>query len=284
MPSAHTAYDRTNTDRARMTTIGQTTPAFPPASPLLEEFGIKFSPGGAHISRTMMLVELDAALASVPVGSNAIDYRAAILERNVLGKKTDSTRRESLRRLRELYALDEGIPIFALLRKLHAMDPASLPLLALQVAWARDPLLRATTQPVLEAPEGSRIETSRLASAFEAANPNQYSELSRNQTARHAASTWTQSGHLLGRTAKTRRRVEPTVAATAMAFFLGDLAGYYGASVFSNPWCRLLDLDPARAKAMGQEAHRAGLMDLRAVGEVVQLSFPILAELRKGPA
>jgi hypothetical protein len=267
-----------------MVTIRQMSPAFPSASRHLEEFGIKFSPGGPHISRTMMLMEIDAALTSVPVGSNAIDYRAAILERNVLGKKTDSTRQESLRRLRELYALDEGVPIFALLRKLHAMDPTSLPLLALQVAWARDPLLRATTQPVLEAPEGSRVETSSLASAFEAAHPNQYSEASRNQTARHAASTWTQSGHLVGRTLKTRRRVKPTVVATTMAFFLGDLAGYYGALVFSNPWCRLLDLDPGRAKVMGQEAHRAGLIDLRAVGEVMQLRFPLLAELGKGPA
>jgi hypothetical protein len=69
-----------------------------------------------------------------------------------------------------------------------------------------------------------------------------------------------------------------------MALFLGDLSGYYGAAVFSNPWCRLLDLDPDRAKGMGLEAHRAGLLDLRAVGEVIELSFPLLAEFRKGVA
>ena len=63
---------------------------------------MKFSSGGAHISRTMMLAELSAVLANVPQGSSAADYREAILERNVLSKTTDSTRRESLRRLREL--------------------------------------------------------------------------------------------------------------------------------------------------------------------------------------
>jgi hypothetical protein len=69
-----------------------------------------------------------------------------------------------------------------------------------------------------------------------------------------------------------------------MALFLGDIAGYHGATVFSNPWCRLLDLNSDRARGMGQEAHRAGLLNLRAVGEVVELSFPLLAEFQGPPA
>src|SRR5258708_30689465 len=153
---------------------------FPAASPALETFGLKFSSGGAHISRTMMLTELGAVLANVPQGSGAADYRDAILARNVLGKTTDSTRRESLRRLRELYALDEATPIFGLLRKLQAIDVASLPLLAVQAAWGRDPLLRATTLPIVDAAEGERVETATLAKPFEATVPGQYSELIRN--------------------------------------------------------------------------------------------------------
>jgi hypothetical protein len=255
---------------------------FPSASPALETFGLKFSSGGPHISRTMMLQELRALLASVPQKSGAADYREAILQQNVLGKTTDSTRRESLRRLRELYALDVATPIFGLLRKLHALDAANLPLLAIQVAWARDPLLRATTPTIMDASEGERIETASLAQVLEAAFPSQYSELSRNQTARHAASSWTQSGHLAGRAKKTRRRITPTVVAVAMALFLGQIVGHHGTAVFSNPWCRLLDLDLDRAKAMGFEAHRAGLLNLRAVSEVIDLSFPLLAEFQQG--
>lgn len=226
-----------------------------------------------------MLAELGTVLAHVPQGSSVADYREAILQRNVLGKTTDSTRKESLRRLRELYALDEATPIFALLRKLHAIDVSSLPLLALQVAWARDPLLRATTPALLDVSEGERVETGSLAQAVEDAFPDQYSEKSRNQTARHAASTWTQSGHLAGRVKKTRQRAKPTVSAVALAFILGDVAGYHGAAVFANPWCRLLDLNPDRARALGFESHRAGLIDQRAVGEVVELSFPLFADL-----
>jgi len=85
----------------------------------------------------MMLAELSEVIANVPRHSSVGDYREAILQQNVLGKATDSTRRESLRRLRELYALDETTPIFGPLRELQTLDPASLPLLAVQVAWSR---------------------------------------------------------------------------------------------------------------------------------------------------
>ncbi len=253
---------------------------FPDASAALEAFGFKFSAGGAHISRTMMLAELTSVLAAVPVGANALDYRAAILQRNVLGKNTDSTRKESLRRLRELYALDEARPIFGLLRMLHAIDASALKLLAVQVAWARDPLFRATTSPVLAASEAERVETASLAQAFEATFPGQYSELSRGQTARHAASSWTQSGYLAGRSKKTRLQVNPGAVAVTMALYLGQVAGHHGAAVFANPWCRLLDLGADRARALAKEAHRAGLLNLRAMGDVIELSFPRFAHFQ----
>ena len=105
-----------------------------------------------------------------------------------------------------------------------------------------------------------------------------YSATSRDQTARHAASTWTQSGHLVGRTNKVRQFVKPSAVAVTMALFLGAMCGHHGAAVFANPWCRLLDLSPERARGLGLEAHRAGLVNLRAMGEVVELSFPLLAE------
>ena len=263
-----------------MPTARPASPGFPAASADLEAFGIKFSAGGAHNSRTMMLAELTSVLAAVPAGANALDYRAAILQRNVLGKNTDSTRKESLRRLRELYALDEARPIFGLLRMLHAIDASALQLLAVQVAWARDPLFRATIQPVLGASPGDRVETAKLEAALEAVFAGHFSALSRHKIARNASSSWTQSGYLAGRSKKTRLQVKPGAVAVTMALFLGDVAGYHGAAVFANPWCRLLDLGADRARALAKEAHRAGLLNLRALGEVVELSFPRFAQFR----
>lgn len=265
-----------------MTTVisnsGWATLGFPAATSALEKLGLKFSSGGSHISRTMMLAELESVLVTVPSGSWASDYRDAILVRNVLEKTTESTRQKSLRHLRELYALDEAVPIFALLRKLNAIDPTSLPLVAVQLAWARDPLFRATTAPILDATEGARVETASLSQAVEEVFPNQYSELNRDKVARNAASSWTQSGHLTGRINKIRSRVKPSPVAITLAMFLGNAAGFHGPAVFSNPWCRLLDLTADQARSRALDAHRAGLLNLRAVGEVVELSFPLFAE------
>lgn len=253
---------------------------FSQGSPALQELGLKFSPGGAHISRTIMLAELERVLAFVPMGAPGSEYRSAILDSNVLGKTTVSTRQKSLRHLRELYAVDGTVPIFGALRKLHALDSASLPLLAVLVAWSRDSLFRATSPAVLEASEGDLITPSTLAQSVAAAFPGQYSELNQNKVARNAASSWTQSGHLLGRSKKTRHRVQPTPVAATLAFFLGQAAGFHGVTVFSNPWCRLLDLDAERARSLGQEAHRAGLLNLRSIGDVVEITFPLLEEFQ----
>lgn len=252
------------------------TPAFIPACPTLEGFGLKFTPGGAHISRTMMLAELQSLLSAVSPDATAAEYRDAIVLNNVLGKTTVTTRQKSLRHLRELYALDPNTPIFRLLRQLHGIDAASLPLLALQVAWARDPLLRATTGPILEASQGDRIESSHLSKAVEEVFPCHYTEAIRDKVGRNAGSSWTQSGHLVGRATKTRGQLRPSTVTVTLALFLGQVAGFHGATVFTNPWCRLLDLSPEEARRRGSEAHRAGLLNLRAVGDVVEIDFPLL--------
>lgn len=248
------------------------------ATPAMAEFGLKSSGGGTHISRTIMLAELEALLLAVPAGSPASAYRDAVIRDNVLGKTTDSTRQKTLRHLRELYLLDDGVPVFALMRALNALDPASLPLLAIQIAWSRDHLLRSTTPAVVDVAEGERVETKSLSLAALAAFPGQYSELNINKIARNTASSWTQSGHLVGRTNKVRRRIQPTVAGVTLALLLGNAAGFHGAAVFSTPWCRLLDLGPDRARSMAMEAHRAGFLNLRAVGEVVELDFPMFSK------
>ncbi len=251
----------------------------PQDSPNLAEFGLKFFAGNTHISRTIMLQELDALFQAMPRGSNAADYRDAICVRNIIGKTTVSTRQKSLRHLRELYVLDENVPIFRLLRRLYDLDPASLPLLAVQLAWARDPLFRATADAILELSDGDLLEQGAVATAVETSFPNQYSDNSKGNVSRNAGSSWTQTGHLVGRAKKTRRQIQASPVSVTLALFLGHLTGYHGAAVFSNPWCRLLDLNPERAKALALEAHRAGRLNLRVLGEVVDLSFPLFSDL-----
>ncbi len=49
-----------------------------------------------------MLEEMSRCLDVLPSEASRSDYQAAIVERNIVGKETESTRKESFRRLREL--------------------------------------------------------------------------------------------------------------------------------------------------------------------------------------
>ena len=248
--------------------------AFPHPTEVLTGFGFKFSPGGSHISRTMMLHELTVLLATVPGDAVSADYADAIVGRNVLNKGTESTRVKSLRHLRELYGLSPEIPIFYALRQLQARDSTATPQLALLCAWTRDPLLRATTSVIFNTPEGMSVPASAFADAIAEAFPDQYSDLNRQKIARNARATWTYSGHLEGRVNKIRRRVVARPAAVAYALLLASVSGLAGEALFTSTWCRLMDLTAEQARAGAANAHRYGLLNFKAAGSVVEISFP----------
>src|SRR5690348_12164484 len=100
--------------------------------------------GGAHTSRTMMLAELRALLASTPEGATREEYKQAVIDENALAKGSLSSRQRTFRYLRELYLLDIADPPFRALRKLWRYDVEAQPLIALASSLTRDPALRGT--------------------------------------------------------------------------------------------------------------------------------------------
>src|SRR6266480_8143590 len=116
---------------------------------LSNQYGFVNEPVGAHSSRTMMLAELRLLLATCPQTASLEEYRSAIVDENVLLKKTVTTRKVSFRWMRELYALDRKILLFRALRDLWDDDNQVQPLLALLSAVARDPILKSTAERIL---------------------------------------------------------------------------------------------------------------------------------------
>src|SRR5438132_11877138 len=109
--------------------------------PLSKEYGFVDEPIGTHSSRTMMLAELRLLLAACQPSASLEEYRAAIVDENVLLRKTVATRNVSFRRLRELYILDRKVVLFRALRDLWDEDIQAQPLLTLLSAVARDSIL-----------------------------------------------------------------------------------------------------------------------------------------------
>ncbi len=242
-------------------------------SPLAERAGFRFGSKGTHTSRTIMLSELAATFAASAPNSTRGDYASAIIEANCLGKATGATRRLTYQRLSELYALDPSVPLFQVLRRLWDIDEAGRPLLAVLCALARDPLLSATVSAVIPLPPGAEFARGPMKEALVGAVGNRLNDAILDKVARNAASSWTQSGHLEGRTFKFRRSVHPTTPSLAYALYLGHLAGFKGQELLSCTWVAVLDSTPTSARALALDAKRIGLIDLRTAGDILEIDL-----------
>jgi hypothetical protein len=58
-----------------------------------------------------------------------------------------------------------------------------------------------------------------------------------------------------------------------MALYLANAAGFRGQLVFANGWTKLLDADAATLRHLALEAKRAGLIDVRMAGDIVDTAF-----------
>lgn len=244
--------------------------------------GLAVEAAGTHGSRTLLLAELRDLLSARPPSARIEDYRAAALEDNVLRKATYTTRRESFRRLRELYALSPAVLLFRALRDLWDADTDAQPLLAVLCANARDPWLRATASPVLAAAPGEPVTPGDLAQAFAGAYPGRYSATTRANVGRHAASTWRQSGHLAGRLRKVRARADCRPPAVAYALLLGHLCEARGNGLFATFWTELLDADDHTLREQAAAASRQGWIEYRAAGAVRDVAFSHLLRNTNG--
>ena len=233
--------------------------------------GVRYGDKGTHTSRTMMLAELSELLSALPATSTREDYADAIIEENILGKQTASTRKLTNQRLSELYGLSLTVPLFRVLRRMWDIDPASHPLTALLCALARDPLLRATAPAVLSLAIGGELVRSAMTSAIRAATGDRLNDSILDKVARNAGSSWSQSGHLEGRVRKIRQEVRPSPGSVAYALWLGSLYGFAGEDLLKTPWARVLDQSPSQLLDLALRAKQLGLINASAGGGVIEI-------------
>lgn len=223
-----------------------------------------------------MLSELTELIKFTPAAAGAAAYRAAIIDDNLLGKRTVATRKLTAQRLSELYGLDPAVPIFRVMRQLWESDRTGRPLLAFLVAYARDPLLRTTTDAVLPVQHGRPVATAAIDAALDERLGTRLNPSVRNKVARNASSSWTQSGHLQGRTTKHRAKPVASPGSACMALLLAYVVGLRGRALFTSDWSRLLDTSFAELNQLVQAGNRVGLLNFRQVGDVMDIQFPAL--------
>jgi hypothetical protein len=232
----------------------------------------------------MMLQELTLVLNHVSANATSAIYRQAIIDDNVLGKPTRTTRQRSAKRLAELYALDPGCTLFRLLRHLWPAHPPTQPMLAFLLASARDPLLREATPFVVGIKLDEIVTADMIGEHLAHQYPRRFRPTTLHSTAQNLASSWTQAGYLRGKVKKIR--VKPSVSPVVVSYaaLLGYLCGLRGKLLLDSPWTRLLDRSPAEIAELTQEASKQGWLRYKSAGSVVEIAFPGLLRPREEKA
>ena len=237
------------------------------------QYGFTLDGVGAHSSRTMMLKELRMLLQATPKEATQEKYYQAIVEKNVLQKITESTRKESFTRLRLLYGISPDALVFSTLRKLWDQNSESQPVIALCCALTRDSILRTTWDFVTSLPIGEQVKSDDFERVIEKDNPDRFNPTSLATLGRNLSSTWKQSGHLGGRTVKIRAKVESHPTSTVYAIFLGFLCGLRGEALLHSSWVRLFDESEHAIRESCIQASKQGWLEYRHAGGITDITF-----------
>lgn len=250
----------------------------------IQSLGFREGISSVHTSRTMMLAELSLVLEQVDKNATTDAYLAAVVDHNILGKRTQTTRKRSAQRLMELYSLDRNCAVFRLLRHFWSADPLARPLLAYLVAAARDPLLRDMTAFVVATPVNTAMDAAQVARQIAEQYPARFMHTTLLSTAQNLASSWTQTGYLTGRVNKKRIRLVVTPVVVTFALVLGYLSGFRGKLLLDSVWTRMLDRTPSQIVDLAVEASRQGWLSYKAAGSVVEITFPGLLTAKEEKA
>jgi hypothetical protein len=243
-----------------------------------KSLGFIGEPVGTHSSRTIMFAELSSLLASTGPQVSYAELQDLAVNHNAVQKASATGRAKTFRHLREFYGLNIQLPVYSAMR--HLWDPREdeRPLLAMLCACARDPVLRESAEYILPIPSGAGVDKAGMESFLSERFPGRYGETVLPRTVRNMMSSWTQSGHLIGRFSKKRGKAVAGPASAAYALFLGYLCGLRGDALFGAVWTRILDRSESEAHALAAEASARGLITYKRAGGLVEVDMHLLLQ------
>ena len=244
----------------------------------VEKYGFTIEGFGAHSGRTIMFNDMQLLLSSFPFEVDKDEYAEGILENNILLKKTGAARKEAFSRLSRLYGLDNSLFLFRVFRHLWGQEAEAQPIILILYAIARDPILRASVDLVLSTPEGDNLLATDFERVIAEVYTDQLTVTTTSSIGRNIASSWTQSGHLKGRSSKVRTVVKSYPTSVAFALMLGYLCGERGEKLFYTNWVKLLDTPIHELHLKAQVASQQGWLEYRQTGNITDISFDHLLQ------
>jgi hypothetical protein len=240
---------------------------------VFNRIGFRIGDIGTHTSRTISVEDIAELFKQCAPSASSDEYEEAVVSQNCLAKRTTSTRKLTLQRLTELYGLNQKLPIFRVFRSLWDIDKGAQPLLALLICLARDPLLRITAPLILRTRINDELSRQQMTDIIAQGTGDRFNEGTLDKVVRNTSSSWTQSGHLVGRVRKIRTRIKPSPAVATFALFLSYALGIRGKPLFESFWIQILDTYPDDLIYLAMDARRLGYLDMSQSGGVTNISF-----------
>lgn len=240
------------------------------------------SGSSVHLARTYMFDELISVLDSTEKNSKKEDYINAIINDNCLSKDTVKNREVSYNKLRLAYTLDPENKSFILLRRLYELFPNDFQLTAFLCTYVRDNLLRDATDYIQSINLGSEVTSKMIEPYIGVKYPNRYSERMVQSMCRNLIGTFYKTGHLEGlKTKKTRTYAKPNISSIVYAAILAQAQGKRGIYLSDNEFVRAIDCTKDAAFGLLSDADSKGIVRVRSLGDVIEVSFPIAEDLLK---
>lgn len=108
------------------------------------------------------------------------------------------------------------------------MSEEAQAILALQLAVARDPILRNSAKKILSLQLGEHLSRETIEEHLAHDDPDRFSPASLKSFAQNINGTWTQAGYLEGKAKKYRAQPKATYVNLAYALFLAHCHGLSG--------------------------------------------------------
>lgn len=240
----------------------------------LIDLGFKFGKNGAHAARSMMIEELQHLLLARDESATKDDYEDDITNFNILHKPTEKSRQLTYRHLVDLYSLDRSTMLFDVFRSWWDIREEAQPILALQLAVARDPILRSSVPVIRQLELGEHLPREVMEANLAKDDPDRFSAASLKSFSQNINGTWTQAGFLSGKAKKYRATPKVNFVNVAYALFLAHCHGLSGQRLFDSFWCQMLCQNTNTLYDLAYMASLRGLIKYKHAGDVIEISFP----------
>ena len=235
-----------------------------------------FSQSGVLSSRSVMLTELTDLMAIAPVDADTATLQRLVVDEDALHKPSAANRTKTFSFLRSLYGLNPQLPIYREFTHLCHLSPVDTTVLAGSLAFAREPVLRACANMVLDTAIGKPLGREDFEAWVREYAPGRYSQSMYVSFSHNLYASFFQLGYLseaVGRT-RIRKRRDVRPVSVAYAAFLDWLTGLNGITLLTGAFSKTLELAKDEHLNLLSAAGQQGLMRVAHAGGVLQLDFP----------